>query len=247
MRTVFAIFLFIFFSKVSFADEKRTTTLFKSENGKYSLKYSKKKWQLINELGKSLYSIPDKNYTSMTIFVSNDGQRLVVMDDFMEGHQIKGRPALIFFKNGKVTATYKLKDIISDTCNVTKSIWHTMWSLEDFGFRQTDSLFSFATFEFNEFEFNTFDGSLIKKARPKPFDENTAIVYGKFYIGDSLETTMTILKHIAGPKTSEKKLTFKTKSYGKGSWTEALMIKNAVDVTPLRFRVRLIGYSCLDD
>src|SRR5688572_29231321 len=103
MRTTFTILLLILFAKASFADEQRFTTLFKSENGKYSIKYSKKKWWLINEFGKSLYSIPDKNYTSMTIFVSNDGQSVVIVDDFMEGHQIKERPALIFFRGGKLT------------------------------------------------------------------------------------------------------------------------------------------------
>ena len=247
MRTTIIACLLTFLMKVSFADEQRLTTLFKSENGKYSLNYSKKNWRLLNEAGKVLYAIADKNYTSMTFFISNDGQRLVVIDDFMEGHQIKQRPAVIFFQNGKLTATYKLKDILADTCNVTKSIWHTVWSLEDFGFRKADSLFSFATFEFNEFEFNTFNGILIKKDRPKPFDENTYVVYGKFYKGDNEETTMTILKNIAGQKTLDNKLTFRTKSFGNGNWTEALMIKDRVDVTPIRFRVRLIGYSCLDD
>ncbi len=245
MRTAITIFLLIFSTTISFADQQRLNTLFKSENGKYSIKYSKKKWHLINEFGKKIYSIPDKNYTSMTIFISNDGQRLVVIDDFMEGHLIKERPALIFFQNGKLTTSYKLKDILTDTCNVTKSIWHTMWSLEDFGFSKTDSTFSMATFEFNEFEYDTFNGNLIKKDKPEPFDQNTVIVYGKFYKDDSEETTMTVFKYIAGEKLPDNKLTFKTKSYGKGNWTETLMIKNGIEVTPIRFRTRLIGYSCL--
>lgn len=247
MRTIITIILLVFSAKVSFADEQRLTTLFKSENGKYSIKYSKKKWHLTNEFGKVIYSIQDKHYTSMTIFVSNDGQRLVVIDDFMEGHQIKDRPALIFFQNGTLTTSYKLREILSDTCNVTKSIWHTTWSLEDFGFSKNDSTFSIATFEFNEFEFDTFNGTLIKREKPKPFDENTVIVYGKFHKGDSDETTMTILKYIAGQKVPDNRLTFKTKSYGKGNWTETLMIKNGMEVTPIRFRTRLIGYSCLTD
>jgi hypothetical protein len=246
MRVIFTILLVGLFTNISFADEQRLTTLFKSESGKYSLKYSKKKWRLLNETGKVLYSIIDKNYISMTIFVSNDGQRLVVIDDFMEGHQIKERPALIFFKDGIKTATYKLKDILNDTCNVRQSIWHTIWSLEDFGFKKTDSLFSLATFEFNEFEFNTFNGTLLKKNKPKPFDEKTFIVYGKFYKGDNSETTMTILKYIAGPKMPENKITFKTKSFGKGSWTQTIMIKDGIEVTPARFRVS-IGYSCLEN
>ncbi|WP_028668856.1 hypothetical protein [Runella zeae] len=181
----------------------------------------------------------------MTIFISNDGHRIVVINDFIEGHLIKGKPGLIFFLNGKEIANYKLSNIIDDTCNVTKSIWHTTWSLEDFNFAKTDSIFSLATFDFNEFEFDTYNGKIIKKSKPINFDQNTLIVYGKFHKGESEEVTMTILKHIAGKKSIAEKLLFKTKSYGKGNWEEAVMIKNGIDVTPLRFRRRFIGYSCL--
>lgn len=246
MKIVLVSLLVLVFSEISFADDPRVTTLFKSENGKFLLKYSKKKWRLIDGSGKVRYHIKDRGYASMTIFVSNDGQSLVVIDDFMQGHKISDRPALIFYQNGKETANYKLVDILDDTCSVRKSIGHTTWSLEDYGLVNNDSVFSVATFEFNEFEFNAFNGELLKKAKPRPFDESTYIVYGKFHKGSNEQTTMSILKHIAGPKPLGDKITFKTGSYGNGTWTEALMIKDGVDVTPLRFKARPFGYSCLE-
>lgn len=213
MRTLLTILIIFIFQQISFADEQRLTTIFKSKNGKYSLKYKKKQWTIVNEHNKALYRIKDKNYTSMTIFVSDDGTRTIIINDYVEGHQIGQSSGLIFFLNGKEIANYKITDLISDTCNITKSIWHTEWSLEDFSFTKKDSIFSLATFDFNEFEFDTYTGTIVKKSKPIFFDENTFIVYGKFHKGESEETTMTILKHIAGKKTMDNKLSFKTKNY----------------------------------
>ena len=61
MRTLLTILIIFIFQQTSFADEQRLTTFFKSENGKYSLKYKKKHWILLNKFGKSLYRIKDKN------------------------------------------------------------------------------------------------------------------------------------------------------------------------------------------
>ena len=238
MRTALLFLLLTIFSKLSFADEQRVQTLFKSENKKYALQYSRKKWKLIDETGKVQYTIKDKGYTSMTIFVSNDGQRIVIVNDFMEGYKIGKRSALLFFLKGQMTADYKITDIISDTTNVTLTIWHTIWSLEDFKFIQTDSIFSLATFEFNEFEFDTFSGQIKKKSRPFPFDENTLIVFGNFRTeeGDKV-TTIAILKYITGKKQPKNKLNFKFKNrtFSQGSYRGTFMIKEGIDVTPYRF------------
>ena len=245
MRRTLIIILLLLFVKLSFADEQRLTTLFKSANGKYSLQYSKKAWRLKDNGRKTLYSIPDRGYTSMTIFISNDGQRLVVIDDFMEGHEIKRRPAITFFQKSHITASYKLTDMVSDTCNISYSIWHTTWSLEDFGLRRNDSTFSLATFEFNEFEFDTFSGQIQKKAKPAIVNPKSLIVFGKFYKGDNEETTMTIAKYIVGQKQLNNQINFKTRSFGKGSWTETLIINDGVDVTPIRFRNSITTNGCL--
>lgn len=238
MRTVFLFIVLAICSKLSFADEQRVQTLFKSENGKYSFQYSKKKWKLKDETGKVQYYIKDMGYTSMTIFVSNDGQRIVIINDFVEGHKIDQKSALIFFLKGEMTSLYKLTDILSDTSNVSLTIWHTLWSLEDFKFIQTDSIFSLATFEFYEFEFDTFSGQIKKKSRSVPFDENTLIVFGSFRTeeGDKT-TTMTILKYLAGQKKPNNKLNFKfkTRTFGQGSYRRTFMIKDGVDITPFRF------------
>jgi hypothetical protein len=243
MRTILTL-LCLFCIKFALADEPRMTTSFKSTNGKFSLQYAKKRWRLKDASGRVLYSIRDYGYTSMTIFVSNDGQRLTVIDDFMEGQIIEQRAALLFYNNGKLIHSYKLTDLVKDTCNVAFSVWHTMWSIDDYGLKDHDSTFSVATFEFNEMEFDTFTGKMISDQKPIPFDKEASIVIGQFTKGDSAQCVMIISKYISGKRIPGDYIKFTTHSFGKGVWRQELMIKDGIDVTPVRFRGRMIPNGC---
>jgi hypothetical protein len=234
----------LFIAKLVLADEPRLRTVFKSANGKFTLQYAKKMWRLKNAKGKVLYRINDDSYTIMTIFVSNDGKRLTVIDDFMEWSFPWRRPVLQFFDNGKFLRSYKLMDLVKDSCNLAHSSWHTIWSLGDFGFRVQDSLFSLATFEYNELEFDTYTGLLIKDQKPAPFDKNTSIVVGTFTKMDSSRCHMQIRSYIAGKKLPGDAIDFTTHSFGQGTYTESLMIRDGVDVTPIRFRAVMWPNGC---
>jgi hypothetical protein len=247
MRHLFLVFLFLTSVTIAIADEQRITTLFKSENGEYSLQLNKKTWVLKNKKGKKIYSILNSGYESMSILVSNDGQKLVVIDDFMEGHRIGERNALIFFYKGKLTKSHKMIELVKDTCNVTLTIWHTIWQLNDFAFSKSDSTFVIATFEFNEIEFNTFDGSIIKNKKSFPTDDSTLIVAAEFNKGSSEQCTLHIRKYIFGKKEPNDVITIKTNYYGEGHWDEVLVIKEGVDVTPLRYRNQHISISCTNE
>jgi len=234
-----------FLTFLAFADEQRLTTVFKSENGKFTLKYNRKKWNLIDENGKKIYSFKDAGFTSMTILISNDGKKITVIDDFIEGHKIGQRKVLYFYNSGNLISNYRLVDLLSDTCSVVKSVWHTIWTLDDFKMTKSDSVFSIATFNFFEMEFDTQTGQLIRKARPQQFDEtNTLIVIGKFYKSKSESSNLTIQKYIYGPKQPNDSIAFITNSYGQGTWKQALMIKNGIDITPQRFRNKMLGIGC---
>lgn len=243
MRTTL-IFLCLFYTLIAFGDEQRLVTSFKSANGKCFLQYSKKRWSLKDGTGKVRYSIKDHGYTSMTIFVSDDGQRLTIIDDFMEGQKIGGRTAILFFNKGKLINSYKLTDLVKDTCNVAFSVWHTMWTIDDFAFKDHDSVFSIATFEFNEMEFDTFTGQLIRDKKPLPFDENASIVIGQFTKGDSTHCVMRVSRYIAGKRTPGDYIDFATRSFGRGTWNEELMIRDGIDVTPERFIHRMMPNGC---
>jgi len=119
--------------------------------------------------------------------------------------------------------------------------------LEDFGFKEQETKFSIATFEFNELEFDTFSGKILLNSKPTIFDKNTSIVLGDFYKSDADQVVMSIKKYIAGPSQPNNQISFATKSYGRGRWSETLMIKNGIDVTPIRFRIRMHPNTCLID
>jgi hypothetical protein len=245
MRTTILILTLLFAQKLVFADEPRLTTVFKSANGKFILQYHKRIWRLKNEKGTVLYKMKDYGYTSMTIFISNDGQRLVVIDDYMgSSTRRQERSVLEFFIRGKMLRSYQLKNLVQDSCNVALTSWHIIWSLDDYGFKSRDSLFSLATFEYNEMEFDTYNGALIKNQKPAPFDENTTIVVGTFTKGDSPQCHMRVRSFIAGKRLPGNEIDFITHSFGTGNWTESLMIRNGVDVTPIRFRARMFPGAC---
>lgn len=246
MKFCLFIFSIIFINSDGFADEQRLRTVFKSKNGQYTIKLNKNKWQLSNQKGKVLYSIPDNSYASMTILISNNGKNLVVINDFVEGFQFQNRIGLRFFYNGNFSKNYMLTDLIADSCNISQSVWHSRWLLEDFGFIKSDSSFSIATYEFNEFEFNTESGAIIKKVKPEAYDDNTAIVITEFNKHEKTDSiSLKIIKQISGMSILKNGSIISTNAYGQGRWRTILMIKDKRDVTPNRFRNKIFLNRCL--
>ena len=105
---------------LSFADEQRLNTEFKSANGRFSCTLiDPSTWVITDEMtNDSLYWIHDEEFTSMTILISNDGCNLIVIDDFPGNWMLTDRTLLFIFRNGKLLKKYKGNDLISDTCSV---------------------------------------------------------------------------------------------------------------------------------
>lgn len=230
-----------------FADEQRIQTKFESKNGKYSAQNKKSKWILTDKSGSVKYEFQDHGFTSMTIFISNDGHNVIVIDDFMEGHIIGDRKALWIISNGILSKSYRLKDLLSDTCNISKSIWHTDWCIEDFGFIDNQLHFSISTYELTDFVFDLTTGQMITNKKPEGLDSETLIVFGEFRKGNGEQSTMKIERYISGELQKANKITFITKYYGSGLWREVLMIKNGIDITPDKFRGKIFINTCLID
>lgn len=222
------------------ADEQRLTTKFTSNNGKYAIIYKNKKWLVSDSKGSILYRITDEGFCSMTILVSDDGRSVVVLNDFMEQHFLRNSRVLWIYKEGKLMHSYQLTEIVKDTCNTASSIWHKEWCLNDFGFDEIQNLFSLSTYEFMEYSFDLESGDIISERRPDGFDDNTFILYGGFRKNSSETVTMTIYRYINGPVQPDNKMAFKTSYFGQGYWTEGIMISNEQDITPERYRHKII-------
>ncbi len=246
-RQIFILFIGLFFILDCFADEPRHQTKFESKNGEYLINYHKKKWVLTDRKGSIKYKLNDHGFTSMTILISDNGQNIIVIDDFMEGHIIGQRNTLWLYKEGRLLKSYKLTELVNDTCNVGKSMWHTDWCFGNFELSNNQTHFSLTTFELSEIAFDLISGQLIINRKPEGFDSDCLIVFGEFRKGDEDYTTMKILKYIAGKKQENNKVTFKTTSYGAGLWRELLMIKNGVDITPYKYRGNIFLGTCLNE
>jgi len=230
-----------------FADEQRSQTSFESKNGKYCLKYQRKKWVLTDKEGSIKYKLKDCGFTSMTIVVSDNGENIIVIDDFMEGHKIEKRNTLWLFKKGKLLKSYKLTELITDTCNVSRSIWHTEWSYGNFELTDNQNHFSFTTYELSEIIVDLATGQIISNRKPTGFDSDCLIVFGEFRKGKENYATMKILKYIAGKKQENDQITFKATTYSTGLWRELLMIKNGIDITPDKYRGNRFLNTCLNE
>jgi len=238
-KRTFILLIGLLFIFNSFADEPRLQTIFESKNGEYSIKYQKQEWKLTNKKGTEKYRIKDRGFTSMTILISDDGQKLVVIDDNMEGQKIGERNAIWLYNNGTLIKTYKLTELVTDTCNISKSIWHIEWNIGDFEFDENQNQIQLSTYEMNNIKINLISGK-IDKTRPENFDSDCLIVYGEFRKGNEDMVLLKILKYIAGEKQENNIIRFNAKGYGKGLWRELLMIKNGENITPIKYRINRV-------
>jgi hypothetical protein len=164
----------------AWADEPRNQTVVRSRNEHFTFKLKKNYWNMTDSKGNMLYSIPEKGFVAMSVFITNDGKNVVVMDDLISGSKLNKKTVLRFFHEGKQTSSYSLSDLVKDTCNIVHAGQYVKWSLEDFDLAKNDSTFSLATFEFNEIDFNTKTGQITKNIKPFTVDRNTYILRGGF-------------------------------------------------------------------
>ena len=238
-KSIFVLLTVFVLTICCFADNPRFRTKFESTNGKRSITYRSGKWIFGDSTSLEKYKIVDNGFTSMTIFISNNGQNIVVIDDYMVGHKIGDRNALWFYNNGKLVKSYRLNELISDTCNISQSVGHTEWCLEDFEMIDSKNLFTLSTYELTEFIFDLTTGEVISNKKPDIFYSKSFIAYGEFRKGNEEQATMRIKRYISGDVQHENIINFKTKHYGAGLWQELLLIKSGVDVTPDKYRGKI--------
>jgi hypothetical protein len=234
---LFLVLLSLLVSKLVLADEQRLQTKFTSQNQEYTMELSKgSKWRLKNKGGKVLYSIKDEHFTSMTMWISNDGQQVVVVDDFSETRNLGQMQVLWFFYQGQFKKSYQLQELLTDTCNVSHFVWHTRWCLDDLGFSSDELAFRLSTYEFYDFEFDTMTGNLKRQQRPEGFTAETIIVYGSLRGGKGKEISLKVFKFIVGNGKRNDTIQFKTDYYREGPRNDGVMIQAGQDITPMRYR-----------
>jgi len=156
MRSSILLLLFFFMTGVLICDQPRRVYRFSSPNGIYSIKLTNEEqglWTVFENSKKykkpiPRYSIVDplKAYKlsgdstlkpdiimeymgqleTMSIFLSNDGKRIVVVNDWPEDLD-KGHLLLMFYDRGRMLKSYKLQDLVEDKSNLWESASHYGW------------------------------------------------------------------------------------------------------------------------
>ena len=128
MKFSLTTFLFLLLCLKAYSDDGRSRLSFKSKNGQYELSAINTKRQKLTSIPmsgslmndslnwgvfkdgskESLYILKGDNISSKTIFVSNDGNAIVIIDDFSVAEPNDTLPVVHFYKSGSLIKVYRL-------------------------------------------------------------------------------------------------------------------------------------------
>lgn len=190
VRIVGLVFVFLSASLLAWADEDRHKNSFVSANGRYEAKLEEQKiWRLLEtSTGKELYHFDNYyrdgiSFSSMTLVISDDGRNVVAVNDYVEnfGEQEfrKNPEVLFFFREGKLTKSYKLLQLANPKF-LTVFVSHFNWV--DYGegaFGIKDGHLSISTLDLNNYLFDAESGDLISKKKDPLLSDSAVYIYGE--------------------------------------------------------------------
>jgi hypothetical protein len=230
----FVLLFFILFALVFVrADEVRSTNSFKSKNGEYELrlrtKYpEKQRWALIHRrTNRTLYKVSEW-LESMTVVVSNDGRKLIAIDDFSVFFRKDNPLVLRFYLDGKLIKSYKLDQLLINPTNVTQSVSHFQWLL-DFPQKITSTEeLSLTTNELVTYKFSLSNGNILQRKQDERLTGNAIYAFGKITKLKNETYEMDVLCLIYGKIPDNRKIIFKTapNSILSNSYYDSLIVKN---------------------
>lgn len=177
---ILLILLALFPAKI---DEPRYKGSFVSENGKYEFKQTTMyvqpvTWALFEKgKDKPLYQLTGQ-FGDRTVFVSNDGVTLVVIDDWSARPHSKDLDVLLFYQNGTLKKKYLLGDLLKDQSNVSASVSHFWWMITEKHFVR-DGKLTFKTLELVDYEIDCLTGEIISQKLDPLIDAKTIYAYGE--------------------------------------------------------------------
>ena len=166
-------------------DEPRYQWKFTSDNGQYELKMISPLgerpfvWVLFdNKSKRTLYKLAG-DFASQTALIGNDGMHIVIIDDWSERLVAsKDREMLLFFRNGVLTKKYLLDDLLKDTSNISESVIHFSWLVNDDRPAIKNGKISLMTYELTHYEFDLLTGEIISQSMDPLIGSDAIYVYG---------------------------------------------------------------------
>lgn len=246
MRLVISLFLITIFCNSSFSDEPRNRNHFYSENKQFELKLFSKNdtienWKMIDLRNDSILYEINKEFSSKTILINNDGSYVVEIDDFSESYWEDDPIVLAFSTKGILNNSYRLSDLLNNKYNISISVSHFFWFPEDQELKINDGEFKIKTYELVNYTFDITTGKIKVKFTDPELTLDAIYAYGEIKeIGNNLYE-MDIVNLIQGKSPPDDKLIFRTINplTGINGFHYTIIVKNGYLVKILGFIVNL--------
>lgn len=188
--------------------DKRTNTYIKSSYS-YPDRYY---WGLYDtETNQKLYTIKNDTLSIQmkTAIISNDGQNIVIIDDYSGGFALQELEILTFYERDKKIKSIKLGEMLENMCSVSYSVSHMTWCSSDFKFNHRNE-FIINTYEFYNYTFDE-NGKILSKKSDEKINEDDNLVVGVIKRISSNKYSVTIKYCIRGELVSNETLQIECK------------------------------------
>lgn len=241
------IILFLITSLIVNADEPRYRNSFNSSNNVFEFKISQVRtdsvligneyYKSTKEVKWSLYNSKDKTKiydieiiaSDKTAYISNDGQYIVVINDWPAETPDNDLEMVIIFNNGLLVKSIKYGDILDCGYNISSSASHFSWIFNEPKVLFKENQISLVTYELNEIVISITDGKMVK-SRNKFVDENSILTYGKIIEKKGVNYKLEICHKAFGSATNI--VEFKSKKKFDKGWYYTILVnnKNEIDI-----------------
>lgn len=209
----------VILSTNTFADEGRRQLYFMSENGQYIFRSSTIEnknivnhtiWEMYDIRNQKILYTLKEDFKKYNVLISNDGQTVVAVNDYVEGVPIDKIVLMKFYYQGDLKRQVTLGEIIHDSCNVTTSIAHFRWCFDDF-ILQSNGRLTITTFELIQYEFDSKTGQMISTSRHPALTDSSVYLCGRIQLLQSGEYEIKPWRAIYG-STSSSPVRFRSQS-----------------------------------
>lgn len=231
--------------KIAFVltETKKDSMLF---NGKYYQTANEFKWSVIkNNSKEKLYEI-ETTAGHKSAFISNDGQFVVIINDWPNESPNDSLEIISIYKNGRPVKKFRLNEILANTFNISKSVSHFTWTIDYPIVAFNSDEVKFTTFELNDFKIKISTGE-INKTRNNAISDTTVLVYGEIISKNADTYEMEVCQKAFGPLKNTT-IKFKSKKQFEKSRYYSVLIDNGQEIVITYKNVdinRLILNSCI--
>lgn len=166
------------------ADEPRRVSSSASANHRFELNqvsdtHTTETWSLVDKnTGAARYTIIGV-LSPRTLFVSDDGRSVLVVDDFSERRPAKDLDVLLFYRDGKLIRSVRMGELIQDLSNISSSVSHFQWFFDGPSHSIRDGRLRLETFELVSYEFDIATGQTLRRQVDPALSPGAVYVYGE--------------------------------------------------------------------